>query len=62
MEFTEGCPVDTTRQGTTGGAGDPKRYRTYSGVCNNLGKGRQWEGVFGLPFSRILNPHYDGKK
>jgi hypothetical protein len=30
------------------------------GVCNNLSKGRQYFGAFGLPFNRLLTADYFG--
>jgi len=40
--------------------GETFKYRTWSGVCNNLSKGRQYMGAFGLPFSRLLTADYFG--
>lgn len=51
IEYDEGCK-DQRRQ--------HRKYRSFSGVCNNLVKGRYHYGVVGLPFSRFLRAEYDG--
>ena len=59
MEYIKGCDPQAFLAKSFG---DPIQYRTYSGVCNNLKKGKEHYGVFGLPFSRLLGANFHGRE
>ena len=55
-ERTEYYPGCTNRT-----LGDARFVRQHSGACNNLHKGKEHYGLFGIPFSRLLPADYAGK-